>query len=258
MYRGLSKEATVAKLLLHIHSYLLDTDANIVDISVIDRSSTYHQRIVALRRQLDALLGASTSKRPVQVPPEKEPDLADMIIDANNRFSVLFTGEGRENDHTYYLNDEDEVGLTTELTLEERRYVTQAQSNATRKKMGYPPKGVASLDSPEYSQIQQRVETTESLRVIVNRVYRPLFRWRSEFLIPFKEGKLSREELTIVPLTLLGVYEQCFRAFDRPGCRLATLDPGIDGVPRVWDDLPKRKVPPVLRNEVRLLATQEG
>jgi len=240
-YSGLDDQAAVTKLLLHIHSYLLDMDVNLIDVSMIGPESSYQQCACTLRRQLDALKDGSTRSRPKDPEPE-EPDLQDIAIDANNRFSILFESHGASEDHTFYLDDDVEIRPQERPSLEDRRYKTQAESNATRKKMGYPPKGEASTDSARYSEIQSKAAGSEVVQVIIHKVYRPLFRWRRDFLIPFREGKMKKEDLTIVPLTLLGVYEQMFREYDSPELVMKfPLSGCLDGVPRPWDGLPLRE-----------------
>lgn len=256
-YRGLNDQTLLAaKLLLHIHSYLLDMDVDLVDASVIGPESSQNQCNTALRRQLNALQDGNTqSRRKVEPPPE--PDFHDIIIDANNRFSVLFEEHGASEDHTFYNDDDVIMVPLNEPSLEQKRYRTQAESNVTRVKMGYPPKGTASVNSREYAEIKEKSKTLDATRVLINRVYRPLFRWRRDYLIPYREGKIAKEEITIVPLTLLGVYEQCFQAYNEPGCRLPTpRKGGLDGVPRVWDDFPEQKVTTSQYRVVEELAKQ--
>jgi hypothetical protein len=249
-YSSLEGRTRVVKLLIHLNSFLSETDFGVIDITTIGPESNINQCNTALRRQLNALADRNTQSRPTPDPP-KEPDLGDIIIDANNRFSCLFQASGASEDHGFYLDKESDFVPTTRLTLEEKRYKTQAQSNAVRKKMGYPPKGTASLDSHEFSQIAQRAKVEENTTVIINRVYRPLFEWRKEYLQKYRKGELPKESLTIVPLTLIGVYEQLFQAYDEPDCRLPfPRKHGLDGIPRIWDELPERELPRLLLEDV--------
>jgi hypothetical protein len=163
----------------------------------------------------------------------------DISIDANNRFSVLFGKYGAENDHTFNIGEETDMVPNGGPTLEEKRYRTQAESNATRKKMGYPAKGTASVESGEYVRIAKKAMQPDAMKICINKIFRPLFRWRREYLIPFKEGKVKKEELTIVPQTLLGVYEQWYQTYyDTFDGRPPPLPGGVDGIPRVWDGQP--------------------
>jgi len=235
-YSGLDSQYTAAKLLLQIHTYMLDLDVDIVDVQKVGPETDLSALYCALRRQLNVLRDGNTNSRPKPEPPKKV-ELPDIVIDVNNRFSILFEAFDAKDNESFYIDDEVDIPLANELTLDERRYVTQARANSTRKKMGYPPKGTASLESPEYSAIEVKTQKAEADKVVCNRVLRPLCRWRRDFLIPFKEGKLQKEELTIVPLTLLGVYEQMYKEFNS----LLGLSPilgCIDGVPRVWDTGP--------------------
>jgi hypothetical protein len=163
----------------------------------------------------------------------------DVIIDTNNRFSVLFGKYGAEEDHTFNLDPETEISPNEGLTLEERRYRTQAESNVSRKKMGYPPKGKASIDSEDYARIARKAKKPDAMRICISKIFRPLFEWRREFLVPYRQGLLAKEKLTIVPQTLIGVYEQWYRehleVFDN---RPPPLPGGVDGIPRIWDGQP--------------------
>jgi hypothetical protein len=238
-YSGLDNQYTAAKLLIQIHTYLLDLDVDVVDVTNIGPETNIGALYCALRRQLNVLRDGNTKSRPKPEPPKKV-ELPDIVLDVNNRFSILFEAFDAKDNDSFYIDDEVDIPLTNELTLDERRYVTQARANSTRKKMGYPPKGKADLDSKEFLAISEKTEKAEADRVIANRVLRPLCRWRRDFLIPFKEGKLPKEDLTIVPLTLLGVYEQMYKEYNS----LLGLSPilgCIDGVPRVWDTGPPPK-----------------
>jgi hypothetical protein len=257
-YNSLTGVERVTKLLLHLNSFLNETSVGIIDTSIIGPESTINQCYTVLRRQLDALVDGSTRAKPPPPEPPAEPDLGDIIIDANNRFSCLFVDHGGE-DHGFYLEPESEIVPSVRLTLEEKRYKTQAQSNATRKKMGYPPKGTASLDSREFSLIAKRAEQEENTVVVINKVYRPLFKWRKEYLHEYRAGKLKKEDLTIVPLTLIGVYEQWFLANDKPDCRQPfPRKHGLDGIPRVWDERHEVPLPRHLRDGVTRLIESDA
>lgn len=242
-YSGLNPRYTVAKLLLHLHSYLRETNVNLIDVSAIGPESTANECNTALRRQIDLLCGYDTKVKPRE-PVTREPDLQDVILDANNRFSILLSKYAAAEDPGFTIPDE-EVRYGTKdsrPTLEETRYKTQAETNVVRVKMGYPPKGVARTDTEEYKRIEEKSKMPDALRNLHFRVLKPLFRWRLEYFIPYREGEIAREELTTVPLTLLGVYEHWFEAhfgvyLDHP----PSLGAGLDGVPRVWDKFPVKE-----------------
>jgi len=247
-YSATSGRNKVAKLLLHLHSYLLEmTDVDLVDVESIGPESSMNQCNTALRRQIDCLMDGKSRFREPPTQPEPEPDEYDVIIDANNRFSVLFEKQWALEDHCFYLDEEVKMVPDLAPTLEERRYKTQAESNATRKKMGFPPKGEATTDSSEYVRIAKKAEQPDAIRILISKIHRPLFRWRREYLIPYREGRLAKEELTIVPLTLLGVYEQWYQKHkDVFGGHPPPLrSNGLDGVPRVWDGQPLWAAPEV-------------
>jgi len=242
-YDGLDGRLTAAKLLLHLNSYIIGLDINQIDVSKIGPDSSQNQCNTALRRQIDAFAGKDTRSKP-KVDPPREPDPQDIVIDANNRFSILFMKQAAEDDHSFYLDEEVKMDSEVSLTLEEKRFKTQSEANATRKKMGYPPKGTASIESGEYIRIAKKAEQPDAIRILVNKVFRPLFEWRRERFIPYLEGRVPKESLTIVPLTLLGVYEQWYQTYkDTFGGHPPHPDPGcLDGVPRPWDGQPSMTV----------------
>jgi hypothetical protein len=246
-YVGLDDLRRSAKLALHLHSYLRGMEVDLIDVETIGPESSQNQCNTALRRQLDCLAGANTRSKPREPVPEPEPELGDIVIDANNRFSILFGKHGAEEDHTFYLDPEIKMDppASVGLTLEEKRYKTQAESNVSRKKMGYAPKGNATVDSAEYARVAQKAKQPDAIRILTHKIFRPLFEWRKEFLIPYRDGKITKQELTIVPLTLLGVYEQWFQThLDAFGGHPPPLRKGgMDGVPRVWDTHPYWDVP---------------
>jgi hypothetical protein len=239
-YRGLpgGNRTLCAKLALHLHAYARAVGLEVPEANRLSRESTESNAGKALRLVLDKLKGGPFPTVPKTVePPPPEFTLEDRILDANNRFSVLFVNWGKENDPGFVTNEENVgYGLPEEaITHSERAIVTRSRSNAVRVKLGYPPKPQPHSEE-HIKSLEAKMQVHEHLRTLHKKIVEPLCVWRVEKLHRYAQGSLPKERLTSTPLTLLGLYENWYmeaKTFMVPwGLRKPAWDWDF---PRAWD-----------------------
>jgi hypothetical protein len=235
-YATITKRSyTLVKLVLHVNGYVRAMGLEEAPIASLGYDTDEEVAAMHLRRLLERLLGGKIYHHGQLLEPavevsQVEDTLENRILDANNRFSVLF--EMWDDNSPTLVVPEKNIrygGPKIEPSIDELRYHNQALANATRKRMGYKPKGTASVESKEFHEVDTKCKRREHLRHLKYRVSVPLMEWRKEYLIP------RDAELTIVPITLLGVYEHWYEG--AKGLFVPHPLPPSYGwdVPRVWD-----------------------
>jgi len=168
--------------------------------------------------------------------PKPEPSLKDKILDANNRFRVLFDHLDEGDSQDFAPKEPIKFRSPVFPTEAQRKYATAAENNRTRIRLGYPLKGTASTDSEEYRTIKSandRLDHSGKLKEII----RNLSLFRTEGLQRYKAG---RGDPPIVPLSCLEAYEQ----WVTKALELGLVPPALPSpapecdVPRVWDNHP--------------------
>jgi len=139
---------------------------------------------MSLRRSIETLTQSKSWRFDKREP--ALPQLQKDAVAAHNRFAVLAHNLYGEDANDDVWADREDFTIGPFCTKEDRRYLTQAETNVTRKKMGYKPKGDASVESPRYKEIK----TSASLDVHAQRV--PLFmRKAADVVRSFRADKPS-------------------------------------------------------------------
>jgi len=139
--------------------------------------------MMSLRRLLEVLSGAPSWRyRPVpelEVPAPRPKKVVETEF-AANRFALLADYElGTGIDDDTWMDRILEPGYPEtikKVSPEERKYVTQADVNETRRRMGYPPKGNQSILSDQYKSTKKKVATEECVRSLVKHILIPYCR----------------------------------------------------------------------------------
>jgi hypothetical protein len=211
-FADLSADDAQYKVGMMLQEYLLSNGVPLSHLPLLQRHSPIY-----LRRLLDFLIQSRSYRGGDVVHPKREITLADRILDANNRFSVLFfdcdTAEDEEGSDSpphknpYFYTDPDRLTYRRRCTIQDKRYCISAESNSTRIRLGYPPKGEARVNDLRYTQVKQ-ADTVELLaQSLITRVCKPLLLWRRSSLRKYRRTG-SPDDLTITPLRLILAYEQ--------------------------------------------------
>lgn len=251
-----ARSLVLVKLILHLNSYTSELCGATIDglIGLTDRTP---ERVlcICLRRSLDLLTegktfrfgsGLTKTDGDKPCPPEgfEENALHARLLDANNRFSVLFREWECDTDPTFYpysgvCKDQDDVDVTN-VPLDEKRYWTAAKNNQLRESMNLPLKGDASVRTEKFAKVDKKCRTSEALKKFYQ-IVSDLSEWRRDILPEFLKDK-DPEVLTIKPAQLLEAYERWFKEqldnelFIPPKLGIPSFN---WDVPRVWDTDPR-------------------
>lgn len=266
-YRVLTEEQVMMKLFLHIDSY-----NNAIGLPCPVSKAAIAQWpwgprrdmdwvCTQLRRTIDTLAGIRTFRRgprwwdtndviidEVVEPPQppvsrREPELHERILDANNRFSVLFTEWDQGSDPTFSWSGEPtsfDVPIHSKASLQEKAAYRRHEANKTRARLGYP---LLPVDNDLVKSAEVRIKRSDLLVSLCVRVVRPLMLWRRDSLAAYLLHK-EPTRLTIAPLTLLGAYELWAKSVLESGLgRPPPLPHGEwgDDRPRIWDVDPRMR-----------------
>jgi len=211
-----------------------------------------------LRRVLDTLAGRKTFRcGRYWRPPSFKPNGDDMvrgetethaqvsresrILDANNRFSVLFADWDQGEEPSLTIPEPMIMLGGQRPNIQDLREVRKWQTNVARVRLNMAPLPV---DEEKLNRAKPLVLKADSMKSLTVKILRPLFRWREEVLPVYLRTR-DPEDLTHAPLILLEAYEQWVRAIlssteFRPPKLLPAF--GSWDIPRMWDTDPRMSV----------------
>ena len=217
---------TLKKLIVHLDGYCYavwkhrEVHTPLLGYRYLDLIDATRQKLGAwIRRQLDFLSGLRVYRHPSRTNPKVDPHLpkgGDSVhqraLDANNRFSVLFEEElGGDEPSAVYEGYTVQPEELVRLSREEKKYLTMAETNETRLRMGYQPKKWADGSIPREGDVlpslsvkKLRIDHLRGLNVIL----RKIVTWRDEELAAYVNGRIRIDQLSIVPLSQLEAYER--------------------------------------------------
>jgi hypothetical protein len=266
-YQFLAGREFWMKLLIHLDSYsnalglpCVVSRADILSWASREDGYDLNWTHVQVRRTLDALAGRKTFRmnrwfrfKPplgedgeIKDLPEEvafEATLENKVLDTNNRFSVLFEKWDTGDEPTLTPDIRSVVpGPMARPTLEGTREVRKHESNAMRRRLGYP---TVPVNQELVDQSYVYTKRKDLVLNLIKTVVAPLITWRANEMPNFLLASQGGPKVTLshAPLILMEAYERWAKSVLESGlgCKPPKLLPSLGGwdVPRVWDTDPK-------------------